>query len=131
MIENKDQQQVAGSPVPQGLPFAEAVAVNGMLYISGQVGIDPASGSLANANFKTEAQQVMKNLGGVLQRNGLSYADLVSVTIYLIDMDDYTQTNEVYRLYFTSHFPARVCIAVRQLPLGAQIEISAIAKLSN
>jgi len=109
------------------LPFAEAVAFGGTLYLSGQVGIDPATGLLANGSFNEEADQVMKNLGGVLQRNGLSYASLINVTIYLTSMDNYSATNEVYRKYFDNRLPARVCIAVSELPMKARIEIAAIA----
>lgn len=113
------------------LPFSEAVAVRGMLYISGQVGIDPATGKLANQTFQEEATQVMKNLGSVLANHQLSYQQLVNVTIYLTDMDHYSVANEVYRSFFTGRFPARVCIAVKELPLGATIEISGIAQLQE
>lgn len=113
------------------LPFSEAVAANGMLYISGQVGIDPATGTLVNQRFQEEATQVMKNLGSVLAHHQLNYQQLVNVTIYLTDMDQYAVANEVYRGFFTGRFPARVCIAVKELPLGAKIEICGIAQLQQ
>jgi len=110
------------------LPFSEAVAARGMLYISGQIGIDPATQSLPSAGFEAEADQVMKNLGGVLRRSGLTYNDLVSVTIYLKSMENYAATNTVYSRYFGDVLPARVCIAVHDLPLKARIEIAAVAE---
>jgi reactive intermediate/imine deaminase len=115
------------SPLPS-LPFRKAVASNGMLYISGQIGIDPATNSLLSTDFEAEADQVMKNLGEVLNEFGLTYDDLVSVTIYLKSMGNYPATNIVYSRYFSGNFPARVCIAVHDLPLNANIEIAALAK---
>jgi len=109
------------------LPFSAGVVAEKTLYISGQIGTD-LNGQLLNANFITEANQVMKNLGSVLENNNLTYSDLVSVTIYLTNMDDYSATNDVYQQYFTESFPARVCIAVKELPLKARIEIAGIAK---
>lgn len=113
------------------LPFSEAAEAGGMLYISGQIGSDPVSGDLVNHSYAAEAGQVMKNIGLVLQRNKLQYSDLVNVTIYLTDMGNYQETNVVYRQYFTAPFPARVCIAVRELPKKASIEISAVARLGS
>jgi reactive intermediate/imine deaminase len=109
-------------------PFAEAVQLGSALYISGQVGI--TGNHLAGPDFKAEADQVMKNLGGVLQHHQLSYKDLRNVTIYLTNMDDYATTNEVYRKYFDGKFPARVCIAVKELPVNARIEIAAVAQIN-
>lgn len=117
------------NPITQ-LPFVAAVAVNNMLYISGQVGVDPVSGTLVNSSFAEEAHQVMKNIGQVLQQHQLLYSHLVHVTIYLVNMDNYAATNTVYSQYFTDGFPARVCIAVNRLPLNASIEITAIARLA-
>ena len=108
------------------LPFTAGVVAEKTLYISGQIGTD-STGQLLNASFITEADQVMKNLGSVLKNNNLTYNDLVNVTIYLTNMDDYTATNEVYQKYFNKNLPARVCIAVKELPLKARIEIAGIA----
>lgn|GEM_PF-177499 len=113
------------------LPFSEAVKSNGMLYISGQIGIDPATNALQPGGFEAEADRVMKNLGRVLGANGLGYSDLVSVTIYLKKMENYAAINSVYSGYFSESFPARVCIAVSDLPLNASVEIAAIAKIGQ
>jgi reactive intermediate/imine deaminase len=110
------------------LPFREAVVSNNTVYISGQVGVDPSTGALNQASFEAEADQVMKNLGEVLGKFELSYKDLISVTIYLKSMANYASTNKVYSNYFEHVFPARVCIAVADLPLQANIEIAAIAE---
>jgi reactive intermediate/imine deaminase len=115
------------SPV-SGLPFSEAVASDNTVYISGQVGIDPATGALRTESFEAEADQVMKNVGAVLAKFGLSYKDLLNVTIYLKTMENYASANSVYRRYFEGVFPSRVCIAVLDLPLHASIEIAAIAQ---
>jgi len=128
-MEIQLQQNKLSSTSPQvnKLPFTAGVVAEKTLYISGQIGTD-STGQLLNANFITEADQVMKNLGSVLKSNNLSYNDLVNVTIYLTTMDDYTATNEVYQKYFNENFPARVCIAVKELPLKARIEIAGIAR---
>ena len=120
-------QQNEKQAQPNKLPFSEAVTTGWTLYISGQIGSD-SSGQLAGPDFKAEADQVMKNLGGVLKSHDLGYQDLVSVTIYLTSMDNYLATNEVYKKYFNERFPARVCIAVKELPMNARIEIAGIAQ---
>ena len=112
----------------QTLPFSESIESNGTVYISGQIGIDPATSALPTAGFAAEADQVMKNLGAVLGRQGLGYGDLVNVTIYLKSMENYSAANTEYRKYFTGRFPARVCIAVHDLPLKASIEIAGVAQ---
>jgi reactive intermediate/imine deaminase len=111
----------------QKLPFTDAITYGEIVYLSGKIGTD-SNGQLINTDFKTEAEQVMKNIGVVLQKQNLTYNDLLNVTIYLTSMDNYSATNEVYKKYFTDQFPARVCIAVKELPMGASIEIAAIAK---
>ena len=111
------------------IPFSKTISANGFVFISGQVGIDETTGKLVNSSFEAEARQVMKNIGASLKKEGLAFADLVSVTIYLKSMANYQLTNEVYTSYVTGIVPARVCIAVADLPAKANIEISATAKL--
>ncbi len=108
--------------------FPKSVRHNEQVFISGQIGIDPSSGKLQNESFELEAHQVMQNLRAILRAEGLGYNELVNVTVYLKDMGRYDAFNNVYQGYFTKHYPARVCIAVKDLPSGANIEISAIAK---
>ena len=112
----------------QQLPFSESIESNGVVYISGQIGVDPATNALPGTGFSAEADQVMKNLGAVLGRQGLGYGDLVNVTIYLKSMENYPAANAEYRKYFSGRFPARVCIAVHDLPFNASIEIAGVAQ---
>jgi reactive intermediate/imine deaminase len=124
------KQKFMNQPSPSsGLPFSKAVASRGMLYISGQIGIDPTTNSLPSTSFEAEADQVMKNLGEVLHGFGLTHDNLINVTIYLKSMGNYSATNTVYIRYFNGNFPARVCIAVHDLPLNANIEVAAIAEM--
>jgi len=128
MGNKSSKQTTTGAGGQAGrLPFTDAVKEGNLLYISGQIGMDQRSGALANGSFISEAIQVMENMGQILRRHSLGYDDLVSVTIYLTDMDNYKETNKVYSHYFSGKFPARVCIAVKELPMGAAIEISAVA----
>lgn len=121
--------QTIETPKSAGLPFTQAARTATQLYISGQIGSDPATGFLKNSSFRAEALQVMENIGHILQGHNLKYEDLVMATIYLTDMAYYMETNEVYGQFFSSVLPARVCIAVKELPMQANIEISAIARI--
>ena len=116
---------VSSSPA---LPFSDAIDSNGTVYISGQIGLDPDTKSLPPGGFEAEARQVMQNLGAVLRKYELGYSDLVNVTIYLKTMENYAVLNAVYRTFFGEIFPARVCIAVFDLPLNANVEIAGIAQ---
>lgn len=116
-------------PATGGFPFSTAVTANGFLFISGQVGIDPVTHELVQGGFEAEAHQVMKNLGLILEETGLSYSDLVAVTVYLKDMRNFPRINEVYKMYFNNDYPTRTCIAVADLPVGASVELTAQAVL--
>lgn len=120
---------MAQTPAPPP-PYSDAVEANGMLYVSGQIG--RANGQLVTESFPAEAHQVMKNVGEILRKRMLTHDDLVSVTIYLKDMKNYAAINEVYRTYFRgARLPARVCIAVAELPLNANVEIAGIAQMKR
>jgi reactive intermediate/imine deaminase len=125
-IQQQKNSNVAGVPDKNGLPFPDAYISGDALYISGQIGVDK-TGELVKGGFEAQAKQVMDNLGNVLRKSRLHYKDLVNVTIYLTSMDNYAELNQVYRTYFDKKFPARVCIAVKELPRQAQIEIAAVA----
>ena len=107
-------------------PYSQAVAVNGLLFTSGQIALDPATGEVVGTNVQEQAEQVMKNLGAVLEANGLTYTDAVKTTCFLADMNDFAAFNEVYAKYFVSR-PARSCVAVKELPKGVLCEVEAIA----
>ena len=119
----------AQTPAPAP-PYSDAVEAGGVLYVSGQIG--RLNGQLVTESFAAEAHQVMKNVGEILRKRMLTHDDLVSVTIYLKDMKNYAVINEVYRTYFRgSRLPARVCIAVADLPMLANVEIAGIARMKK
>lgn len=118
--------QTNNAPAPIG-PYSQAVAAGNLLFISGQVCIDPQSGELNNADVKAEAHQVMKNLQAILSQAGLSFNHVVKTTIFLSDMNLFAEVNEIYGSYFTGTFPARETIAVKGLPKNVNVEISMIA----
>lgn len=118
--------QTNNAPAPIG-PYSQAVAAGNLLFISGQVCIDPQSGELNNADVKAETQQVMKNLQAILSQAGLSFNHVVKTTIFLSDMNLFAEVNEIYGSYFTGTFPARETIAVKGLPKNVNVEISMIA----
>ena len=108
-------------------PYSHAVRSNGQLYCSGQTPIDSATGSLVEGGIGVQTAQCIRNLLAVVDAAGLSEADVVQVKVYLVDMDDFAQMNEVYSSLFTSPYPARTTIGVAALPLGAAVEIELIA----
>lgn len=115
------------APAPIG-PYSQALLAGDELFCSGQVAIDPATGELAGTDAATQAEQVLRNLGAVLEAAGMSHANVVKTTVFLIDMGDFAAVNEVYARYFDAAKPARSTVAVAALPKGARVEIDAIAK---
>jgi len=118
--------QTAHAPAPIG-PYSQAVKANGFIFLSGQVGIDPATGNVEAKDIAGEAHQVMRNLDAVLKEAGSSFADVVKTTIFLSDMALFVQVNEVYASYLEGAFPARETVAVKGLPKNVNVEISMIA----
>lgn len=108
-------------------PYSQAVEINGTLYISGQVPLDPATGKLVSGGIVEQTSQVMKNIGSILEAAGYGYNDVVKSTCFLADISDFKQMNEVYGQFYTKDMPARSAFAVRDLPLGAIVEIETIA----
>ncbi len=109
-------------------PYSQAVAVNGMVYTSGQIALDPATGQLAGTTIEEQAEQVMKNLAAVLEAAGTKPENAVKTLCFLTDMNDFAAFNEVYARYFTEK-PARSCVGVQSLPKGALCEVEVIAVL--
>lgn len=107
-------------------PYSQAIEYNGILFTSGQVPLDPATGAVAGSDITEQAEQVMKNLGAVLEANGLDYTAAIKTTCFLADMADFAAFNEVYGRYFTSK-PARSCVAVKTLPKNVLCEVEVIA----
>ena len=108
-------------------PYSQAVEANGSLYISGQVPIDPATSKVVEGGILEQTQQVMKNIGAILEAAGYSFSDVVKSTCLLSDMANFAAMNEVYGSYYSTNPPARAAFAVKELPLGVMIEIETIA----
>ncbi|MES1217625.1 MAG: RidA family protein [Bacteroidota bacterium] len=116
----------SNAPAPIG-PYNQAVLSGNMLFISGQICIDPATGNLKNKDLQEETHQVMHNLKAILQKAGMDFSDVVKTTIFLTDMHRFAEVNEVYGKYFTNDFPARETVQVSALPKFVNVEISMIA----
>jgi 2-iminobutanoate/2-iminopropanoate deaminase len=114
------------APAPIG-PYSHAVEVNGMLFVSGQIGKDPKTGNLILSDIASETKQVMENLKAILNNAGYGFEHVVKTTIFLSDMNNFAAVNEVYGSYFTGNYPARETVQVAKLPLNVNVEISVIA----
>jgi 2-iminobutanoate/2-iminopropanoate deaminase len=114
------------APAPIG-PYNQAVLLGDLLFISGQIAINPATGNFENSNVVDETNRVMQNLKAILLEAGMDFSNIVKTTIFLSDMSLFATVNEVYGNYFTGDFPARETIAVKGLPKNANVEISMIA----
>ena len=109
-------------------PYSHAVDADGFIFLSGQTPLDPVTGKLVEGGIKEQTQQCFTNLFSVLESCGLTPDDVQKVNVFLTDMNDFTQMNEVYAQQFSQPYPSRTTIGVATLPLGAQIEIELIAK---
>jgi 2-iminobutanoate/2-iminopropanoate deaminase len=110
-------------------PYAQAVEVDGWLYLSGQAGLDPATGELVSGGFEAETRQVLKNLAAVLAAAGCCFTDVVRTGIYLTDFANFPQVNALYAEAMGDHRPARTTIQAAALPKGAQVEIDFVARV--
>ncbi|UBM62620.1 RidA family protein [Candidatus Sulfidibacterium hydrothermale] len=118
--------QTSNAPAAIG-PYSQAVEMNGMLFISGQVPIDPETGKVVEGDITKQTEQVMKNIGAILQAAGYQFSDVVKSTCLLSDMAHFGEMNAVYSRYYAENPPARAAFAVKELPLGVLIEIETIA----
>ncbi|MCF8370310.1 MAG: RidA family protein [Bacteroidales bacterium] len=108
-------------------PYSQAVEINGMLFVSGQIPIDPATGNLVEGDIKIQTEQVMQNIIAILDAAGYTLDEVVKSTCLLDDMDNFAAMNEVYNKYYSDKRPARAAYGVSKLPKGAMIEIETIA----
>ena len=108
-------------------PYSQGILVGDTLYCSGQIPIDPETGSLVTGSIEAEAERVLDNLGAVLRAARMDYENVVRCTVYLLDINDYAQVNEVYARYFSEAPPAREAVQVSGLPRGARLEIACVA----
>ncbi len=125
---NKEVIETTAAPAPIG-PYSQAIIMGKMIFVSGQIAIDPITGSLIKGDIKTESNQVMENIKAILVSAGADFSHVVKTTIYLADINHFSAVNEVYGFYFSANFPARETVQVSALPLKANIEISVIAHL--
>ena len=108
-------------------PYSQAIEANGTVYVSGQLGIDPATANFAEGGAVAQARQSLTNISNILKEAGLSMKNVVKVTVLLADINDFAAVNEIYKDFFEAPFPARSAFAVAALPKGGKIEIEAIA----
>ncbi len=107
-------------------PYSQGIQAGGMTFFSGQLGLDPATGKLAEGGVKAQAAQSLKNIAALLEAVGAEKSDIVKTTIFLVDMADFAAVNEVYGSFFDGTFPARSCVAVHQLPMNGLVEIEVV-----
>jgi 2-iminobutanoate/2-iminopropanoate deaminase len=123
---NKEVVESENAPCAIG-PYSQAIVANGFVYSSGQIGIVPQTGRLIEGGSEAEARQALDNLDAVLKEAGSSLEKAVKVNVYLTNIDDFAEVNALYMKYFHDAPPARSCVGVATLPLGAKVEIDAIA----
>ena len=120
--------KVTTTSAPAALgPYSQAIALDGMVFASGQIALDPASGQLVEGDVQAQTHRALRNLTAVLEAAGSSLSNVVKTTVFLTSMSNFTAMNEVYATYFGDEPPARSTVAVAELPKGAQVEIEAIA----
>ena len=124
----KDISPIETDQAPGAIgPYSQAIKTGSLLFCSGQIPIDPATGDFLNADAATAAEQVIKNVTAVLAAGGATLADVVKTTVFLVNMDDFAAVNAVYARHFGESKPARACVEVSKLPKGALVEMDAIA----
>lgn len=121
------KQTISAQNAPAAIgPYCHAKLVGGLLFTSGQLGLDPATGELAQG-VEAQTKQSLENLGAVLAAAGMSYGDVVKTTVFLANMEDFGLVNTIYAAYFSGDPPARSCVAVKTLPKGGLVEIEVVA----
>jgi 2-iminobutanoate/2-iminopropanoate deaminase len=119
---------IATEHAPEAVgPYSQGIMVGNTLYAAGQIGLDPTTGNMISEGLEDQAIQVLENLKAVILEAGMDMADVVDVDVYLTDMDDYPAFNRIYSNYFSENPPARAVVEVSALPLGALVEVKAIA----
>ncbi len=119
---------MASSDAPKAIgPYSQAVAHEGILYTSGQIALDPATGNLVDGDFEVQARRVFQNLQAVLRAGNSDFGRVLKATVYLTDLSNFQMLNSIYAEYFSAHKPSRTTVGVSQLPRGALLEIDLIA----
>ena len=121
-------QSIETKAAPKAVgPYSQAVASGGLVFLSGQIGLDPQSMNLVSGGIEPQTEQVFKNLRAVLQAAGLGLGNVIKATVFLMDMNDFATVNAIYAREFGGHRPARAAVQVAGLPLGARVEIECVA----
>ncbi len=124
------RQAVSTSTAPKAIgPYSQAIRAGSLIFVSGQIPMDPATGALINGDIAAQTHRVFQNLGEILKAAGATFDHVVRTTVYLADMNDFAAMNEVYRTYFGSPAPARATVQAARLPKDARVEIDLIASL--
>jgi len=124
-----DRQTISTDKAPAAIgPYSQAIRVDNRLYLSGQIGTDPATGQMAGGGIEGQTHQALKNLGAVLESAGFSFDDVVQAQVFLADLNDYAAMNAVYKTYFDESFPARAALQVARIPRDALVEIMMVAE---
>jgi 2-iminobutanoate/2-iminopropanoate deaminase len=122
------KQAVSSPDAPKAIgPYSQAVRVGQLLFVSGQVPLDPATGEIVSGDIAAQTRRVFENLAAVLKAGGRSLNDVVRTTVFLADMNDFAEVNKVYGSYFSEPYPARATVQVARLPKDARVEIDVIA----
>ncbi len=123
-------KQVSTKLAPAAIgPYSQAVKTDGLVFVSGQLPIDPQTGAFPEGGIAAQTAQSLKNLGSILAEAGSDYSKVIKTTVFLADMADFAAMNEVYSSFFNAPFPARSAIAVKELPKGALVEVECIAEI--
>lgn len=124
------RQAIATAFAPKAIgPYSQAIRAGSLLFVSGQVPIDPATGNLIEGDIVAQTRRAFQNIGEILKAGGASFDHVVRTTVYLADMNDFAAMNEVYGAFFAPPFPARATVEVARLPRDARIEVEVIASL--
>jgi 2-iminobutanoate/2-iminopropanoate deaminase len=122
------KRAISSSGAPKAIgPYSPAIRAGELLFVSGQVPLDPATGQMIEGDIAAQTRRVLDNIGALLTSGGRSFADVVRTTIFLADMNDFAAVNDVYGLYFSEPYPARATVQVARLPKDARVEIDVIA----
>ena len=129
MASNKQAVRTESAPAPfQVAPYSQGIVAGDLVFVSGQLGIDPEGGHVVQGGIVEQTEQVMKNLSAILEEAGSSLDDVLMTSIFLVDLDDFPAMNEVYARHLSEPYPARATVQIAALPSGARIEVAVIAQ---
>lgn len=124
------RQAISSDKAPRAIgPYSQAISTGSLLFVSGQIPLDPSSGTMVEGDIAAQTRQVFANLEAILHEAGASFDHVVRTTVYLADMNDFAAVNEIYGTYFSPPFPARATVQAARLPKDARVEIDVIAAL--